>query len=335
MGEIKHITVFEEPGTFAGWPANHGGWQWGDEFLTGFITGEWCPPGMHHVRGELTKRQARSRDGGLTWKVEDPGVDFEAGTVAPPPEFKLGGKRGTIIRVCGGYDHGGDDCINEGGFYLSHDRGKTWYGAYSFVGLEQEFSMPMMNTSRTAVVGKRIFLSSGYYSQWGADLVIVASHDGRRFNKAGEIREVGRVVMPSPVVMADGTFLAAVRRRGPEKLNYWIDVYRSLDRGRSWSHVSCVTEIEGDNGNPPALIEQDGLLVCVYVDRALGTVRHRLSRDVGISWEDPVLLRANGNWDIGYPRTFKRLDGGLVCVYYWADDELDHQRIEATHFRVE
>lgn len=33
-----HRVVFREEGMFAGWPSNHGAWQWGDEFLVGFMT---------------------------------------------------------------------------------------------------------------------------------------------------------------------------------------------------------------------------------------------------------------------------------------------------------
>ena len=32
----KHVIVYQEPGRFGGWPANHGIWNWGNEILVGF-----------------------------------------------------------------------------------------------------------------------------------------------------------------------------------------------------------------------------------------------------------------------------------------------------------
>jgi hypothetical protein len=31
----RHVMIYHEPGRFAGWPANHGIWSWGDEILSG------------------------------------------------------------------------------------------------------------------------------------------------------------------------------------------------------------------------------------------------------------------------------------------------------------
>jgi len=31
--------IYHKPGQFAGWPANHGLWAWGDEILVGFSVG--------------------------------------------------------------------------------------------------------------------------------------------------------------------------------------------------------------------------------------------------------------------------------------------------------
>src|SRR5690606_25025690 len=33
---IEHGVVYQEPGRFGGWPANHGIWVWEDEILVGF-----------------------------------------------------------------------------------------------------------------------------------------------------------------------------------------------------------------------------------------------------------------------------------------------------------
>src|SRR3954467_1057451 len=72
---VRHVVVYAEPGRFAGWPANHGTWSWGDEVLVGFSRGDDKDRGpYHHI--DLDKPEefllARSLDGGLSWKVEAP-----------------------------------------------------------------------------------------------------------------------------------------------------------------------------------------------------------------------------------------------------------------------
>jgi hypothetical protein len=67
--------VYKEEGRFAGWPANHGIWAWGDEILVGFSRGYDKDRGpYHHIDHDRPEDflLARSRDGGLTWAVEEP-----------------------------------------------------------------------------------------------------------------------------------------------------------------------------------------------------------------------------------------------------------------------
>ena len=69
----RHVVVYREPGRFAGWPANHGMWSWGDEILVGFSRGYYKDRGpFHHINKEKPEEflLARSQDGGATWSVE-------------------------------------------------------------------------------------------------------------------------------------------------------------------------------------------------------------------------------------------------------------------------
>ena len=73
--KIKHVTVYREAGRFAGWPANHGMWSWGDEILVGFSRGYYKDRGpFHHINKEKPEEflLARSLDGGITWSIEQP-----------------------------------------------------------------------------------------------------------------------------------------------------------------------------------------------------------------------------------------------------------------------
>jgi hypothetical protein len=81
---VRHVVVYEDAGRFAGWPANHGIWSWGDEILVGFSAGT-CKdlgPDRHAIDRDQPEQHllARSRDGGLTWAIEDPS---EKGTLIP------------------------------------------------------------------------------------------------------------------------------------------------------------------------------------------------------------------------------------------------------------
>ena len=60
-------SVYREAGRFAGWPANHGMWSWGDEILVGFSRGYYKDRGpFHHINKEKPEEflLARSHDGG-------------------------------------------------------------------------------------------------------------------------------------------------------------------------------------------------------------------------------------------------------------------------------
>src|SRR5690606_19446686 len=44
----RHVVAYREPGRFAGWPANHGMWSWGDEVLVDFSRGAYKDRGPYH-----------------------------------------------------------------------------------------------------------------------------------------------------------------------------------------------------------------------------------------------------------------------------------------------
>ena len=76
---VRHVKVYHRPGRFGGWPANHGIWSWGDEILVGFSAGYHKDngPERHNIDHDRPEEHllARSKDGGLTWKIEDPAAE--------------------------------------------------------------------------------------------------------------------------------------------------------------------------------------------------------------------------------------------------------------------
>lgn len=329
--KMKHISVFEEPGTYAGWPANHGAWQWGNELLVGFIRGKHNIGGMHNVAGPLQKVLARSYNGGDTWLVETPNVDFEC-----HKEYSLLLPQDTsaIMRVCGRYDHGGEACSQFGGFYSSTDRGKTWSMPTQFRGI----ALPSnhKNTSRTCVLDDLVFLSAAPTGTFGADYTLCVRRSDRGFEFLSVVRaDNARAVMPA-AARIDNRIVVVLRRRGGTRTHgCWIDAVYSEDEGMTWSHPVHVMDTGIFNGNPPALIELDGMLYCAagYRGEDFGQIKVYRSADRGDTWSCSHALREGAASDIGYPRLFKRDDGKLVCVYYWSEYFDEPQRIAATIFQ--
>ncbi len=329
---ISHTTVYSEPGVFAGWPANHGAWQWGDEFLVGFMRGPYTRKARtHQIDEPFQKMLARSLDGGRSWSVETPNVDFDAEWTGDAPAFNLGDD--TIIRLCGVYDHGGDTCDPGGGYYMSRDRGRVWSGAYGLEGLQETFSNGYECSARTAVLGDLVFLTRRVEGRFGTDTAFVATCREGVFEKLGDIcNDRQRAAMPAVAAVGD-RIVVALRRTN--FLRYWIEAFGSDDGGRSWVSLGDVAETSRKNGNPPALIAVGDVLVCAYGERDGGKIEVCISRDRGRTWLPHGSIRVRGKSDIGYPVLFRRSDDTLVCVYYWAAGTGDQQRIEATEFRID
>ena len=63
----RHVVVYKEPARYAGWPANHGIWQWGNEILVGFEVGHVKTSSQYHAIDYERPEEhvlARSKDGG-------------------------------------------------------------------------------------------------------------------------------------------------------------------------------------------------------------------------------------------------------------------------------
>lgn len=325
-----HTTVYREEGIYAGWPANHGAWQWENEFLVGFMRGTYVSEREgqygHKIARPFEKVLARSLDGGRNWSVEIPNQDFEATTIKEPPSFSFDEN---IIRCCGVYDTGGEECDRRGGFYLSNDHGKSWTGAFAFRGLERIFDgKERQCTSRTCTLGNLLFLSVADTLFWGTDSIVCVKHDGNSFNIVSAIPSGLRSVMPAAASV--GSHIVTCIRRMTD--HCFIDAFGSNDRGYSWQFLSKVGLTGKNNGNPPALISHNGKLFCAYGNRSLKSIMLSVSSDYGKNWKEFV-LRGKGKTDIGYPRLFVRDDSDIVCVYYWSEEGTqDCQGIEATEF---
>ena len=152
---MEHITLYREPGRYAGWPANYGIWAWGDEIVVGFTAGYHDPAGGFHARDRnrpFVAMQARSLDGGRTWDVGPTpcrtpgGRGLSADEHVQPELWTLAaieqGLEDAPTPCPGGVDFTHPDfalmCGRTGlkagarsWFYISTDRCRSWQGPYS------------------------------------------------------------------------------------------------------------------------------------------------------------------------------------------------------------
>jgi hypothetical protein len=343
---LRHVAVHRARGQFAAWPANNGVWVWGDEVLVGFTLGYYkANDESHSVDRSRPARAvlARSRDGGETWALEDPGNFVgDGGTPVPSPGGIDFGNPDLALRV------GGPPPFHQEGnsFFVSGDRGRTWRGPYLFSGLEK-----LKLTPRTDyLVGPRgalLFLSAdqpgvkaGNYQDRA--FVARAIDGGRSFQFVSWITaepHTTRSVMPSSARVSNREIVSALRRRDDSNSirRNWIDLHASTDDGATWQLRSKVADTDqpetAHNGNPPGLVRlRDGRIVVTYGYRSKPYgMRARISRDHGRTWGPEIVLRDDGaSWDLGYARSVQRGDGKVVTVYYFTTAAHPEQHIAAT-----
>jgi hypothetical protein len=347
----EHVVVYHEPGRFGGWPANHGIWIWENEILVGFSRGYYkdLGPTRHAIDREKPEEHvlARSLDGGATWTIEEPA---RQGVLLPSSKrmhgvFPPGLKPREWIDCPGdiNFTHPDfamtlrmeDNHVGPSCFYCSYDRGRSWKGPFRFPNLGTEGIAArtdyIVEDSRTCLV----FLTAGKSNQKeGRPLCARTTDGGKTWQLQGWIapQQPGYAIMPATVRLSGEGLLSAVRYREPNNGLSWIDAYRSLDNGKTWSFLNRPVPDTGE-GNPASLIRlHDGRLCLVWGQRKnpFG-IRAKLSADEGKTWSRDYVLRADGqSRDVGYPRTVQRPDGKVVTVYYFCQDQSQERDIIAT-----
>jgi len=343
--EIKHVTVYHEPGKFGGWPANHGIWSWGDEILVGFSQGLYkdLGPDRHHIDRQAPEIHllARSLDGGESWRISDPALN---GDLVPEGGFLHGVERTDVpipplIDCPGGIPFTHPDFaltartndIDAGvsRFWYSIDRGHDWFGPFRL----PNFGFPG-TAARTdyQVEGPNqctLFITAAKSDgQEGRPICIRTKDGGKSWNLVSTIgpESKGFAIMPASVKLDDSTYYVALRNRQADRR--WISAFRSKDNGKTWQPMADPVDSCGE-GNPPCLIKlSDGRLCLTYGYRAEPfSIRARLSDDEGQSWGPILVLRNDGlNRDLGYCRSVQRTDGKVVTLYYFTDPKTAPER---------
>lgn len=356
---MKHVVVYREEGRYAGWPANYGIWSFGDEIVVGFTSGYHLSDGGFHARDRtrpFTAMQARSLDGGESWSyvpmpIVTPGnsglsvgehsdavVDLE---INKPQildrEVDFTGP--SFAMMMGRKDLQGD---SSSWYYLSEDRCHRWSGPYVLSKMGQ---VGVAARTDYIVEGRQealLFLTAQTVpgQELGSRVFVARTSDGGRSHQfvswIGDENTEAFSIMPASVRLDTGDLLVANRIRtyvDGEAADNYIELYRSVDNGLSWSYVGRPVGHTGFGGNPTTLTQlQDGRIVLIYGFRdPVRGMRAKISKDKGVTWGEEIILRGDaGSHDIGYPRVALRPDGTLVIVYYYNDESQGACYIAAT-----
>src|ERR1044071_2816911 len=345
----KHVFIYHEQGRFAGFPANHGIWNWGNEILVGFSAGDYkdLGPNRHAIDREKPEQHllARSLDGGETWTIEDPSSQgvlvgtagarhgtLPRGSAEPEPvdcqgEIDFTDRNFALTCRMTGTDAG------ESRFYFSYDRGRKWKGPFKL----PLFGQPGIAARTDYIVNGRrdclLFLTAVKQNGREGHVICVRTQDGgktwRLIGKIGPEPE-GYSIMPSSVRLSDTDLLTAIRcRAGTDAQGKsWLETWKSSNDGQSWSLFNQPVLDTGE-GNPPHLITLTDRRLCLTygVRAAPYRICAKLSADAGQTWSGELVLRDDGgNRDLGYVRTVQRPDGKVVTVYYFWDRKTGPER---------
>ena len=339
---MRHLIVYREAGRFAGWPANHGAWSWGDEIVVGFEIGRFRRATHGHAIDYDRPAEhvlARSLDGGETWTIQRP-----PGLRPPPGAHVAGvptGEGGKPLTDCpGGLDFTQPgfaltarmESIHDGQsrFYSTLDRGRSWSGPFRLPDFGQPGTAARTDYLVNGPHDLTLFLTAAKSNRKEGRVVCARTRDGAKTWSlesfvVPEPEGDEFAIMPSSVRLPDRSILTAVRYR------QHIDAFVSRDNGRSWTHLSRPAPRTG--GNPPSLVRlRDGRIVLTYGYRLKPHgIRAVVSEDEGRTWGPQIVLRDDGGSpDLGYTRTVQRTDGKLVTVYYYNVDADSERFIGAT-----
>lgn len=344
---LRHADVYRETGRFGGWPANHGMWSWGDDFLVGFSRGYHKDLGdqRHNIDRERPEEHlfARSTDGGETWRIENPSATIvpmggslhgitppgltpiEAIERTEPLPFARSGFAMTFRRI--------DNHRGPTRFHVSTDQGRTWSVPYRFPrlgtnGIAARTSY-IIDDARTCTTFMTAAKSDG---REGRTLCARTTDGGVSWRFLGWIgpEPDGFRIMPSGVRISPDELLVVTRRR--EENHRFLDSWRSVDNGVTWQRGPIPNPDLGE-GNPPSLIRlMDGRLCLTYgLRKPPYAICAQFSDNDGHSWSRPVFIRQGGaGRDMGYVQSRERYDGRVVSVYYFQDDRGPERFIGAT-----
>jgi hypothetical protein len=332
----QHVRVYGEKDKFAGWPANWGMWNWGNEVLVGYTQADHLDKNGHSYNQPTSVAKfSRSLDGGKTWVQEDA---FERGITHYTWEHRIGKETSMELREKINFKHTDfamtfrmhGELYGPTTFYYTYDRGKKWIGPFKF---DVPFTGPKIEgmVARTdyIVEGKHhmtAFVTVGFKedekTHWRQVACVETKDGGITWTQKSWIGEPRiNSIMPSSLRINKKTLLSVIRRTAPPRMVSFL----SKDNGKSWTQLEDPVKVDA-NGHPPAMVKlKDGRLCMIYGLRIKDTHPDGIgmyavfSKDKGLTWGEPVQIRGKdgAGWDIGYPRALVLPDGKVLTTYYY------------------
>ncbi|HRU05775.1 MAG TPA: sialidase family protein [Candidatus Brocadiia bacterium] len=340
----RDIIIYRREDYGANWPMTGGMWRFSDgEILVGFtrLRMDYAKPGVvNHLHldtwGELCL--VRSKDDGETWDMDGVQVVLRKREAAID-FFQERNQNQNWNPV----DLASPDAILMSNYIAEH----TWAKDYK----ECRFWPTIMaspDRGRTWPLGPVVKKPAHLFSGWGlpsyvvrpsgsvllfSDCIVegdekphimrifadILEDRATRWTYHGELplerRDAKFLIHPAPVSLGDSSILLAVRAQTPAFVVY-VMLYRSDDFGRNWRTVGRVTDV---GGTPHLLRLRDGRIVLTYERRFPPRgIRARVSEDTqGARWGPELVLRDDGEQDIGYSRSVQRGDGSILTAYYF------------------
>jgi len=330
--DMEHVVIYRNEGEFSSWPFNGGMWKISENNILVAFMNIHCdysvPRNLVHDRVEQFGKilAVRTRDGGRTWEAPIVVADnnrlndeLHYGKQHELEEYDFSDSNVLLECWC---TPNSSDPYAKAWVKISKDGGNTWSEAVLLpdCGIPRFQGRPSYIVRPDGVV--LLFLTARPSTNPHDRPVVYASFDnGRNWSLISLMPNSNeyRMICPSPVLLDDGTILAAVRCK-PAMTAAWDELYASDDGGLTWRFVSRIND-HGDTVHLSLLA--DGRLFAVYgYRRPPFGIRARLSEDQGRTWGPELILRTDGGSnDLGYPRAVEMQPGEILAAYYFNNQD--------------
>jgi len=348
---IQHNIIYRQNGRYGGWPANHGGWSWGNEILFSFQDCEdshvWVD--CHSVVPDCERYMifSRSCDGGKTWRIERPAIKHVTDQTKPLRTEDIlpcpGGIDFTHPDFCATFTMSGTTAKDPSWWCYSLDRGHRWSGPYEIpkLGFTGVNARPEYHVQSSGEMLVFLTVTKENHDE-GRVACAKLSNGGSGWELLGCLGEEpeGWEIMPAAAQRENGDWVVLVRGKQPienSRVIWYMAQYESYDNCKTWHKKEHVLPLSRSS-NPPALtVMKNGSWCLCYGWRDLPYgLRCKFSRDEGRTWGPERVLRDDAAcWDLGYVRMAENALGQLVAAYYYNDTPEGERYIAATIFDEE